>query len=51
MVTVSSYSCVVESNLQLIHGFQQQTLCLIVKVFKRGLLEKKQKNKFQCEQV
>lgn len=45
MVTVSSYSRVVESHLQLIHGFQQQTLCLIVKVFKRGLLVKEHKKK------
>lgn len=43
MVAVSSYSCVVESHLQLIHGLQQQTLCLIVKVFERGLLSKEQK--------
>ncbi|TNN86771.1 hypothetical protein EYF80_002954 [Liparis tanakae] len=34
---------VVESHLQLIHGLQQQTLCLIVKVFERGLLSTERK--------
>lgn len=42
MVTVRSYSCVVESHLQLIHGLEQETLCFIVKVLKRGLLVKEQ---------
>lgn len=45
MVAVSSHSRVVESHLQLIHGFQQQTLSLIVKVFKGGLLVKEQSKK------
>ena len=45
MVAVGSHSRVVERHLQLIHGFQQQTLGLIVKVFKRGLLVKERKEK------
>lgn len=45
VVTVGPYSGVVESHLQLIHGFKQQTLSFIVKVFKRGLLVKTQEKK------
>lgn len=42
MVTVSSYGCVIESHLQFIHGFQQQTLSFIVQVFKGSFLLNKQ---------
>lgn len=42
VVAVSSYGRVVERHLQLVHGLQQQTLCLVVKVFKGGLLAEEQ---------
>ena len=45
MITVGSHCCVVERHLQLIHGFQQQTLCLIVEILKRGLLVMEQRER------
>lgn len=38
MVAICPYRRVVECHFQFIHGFQQQTLCFIVKIFKRCLL-------------
>lgn len=45
MIAVGSHGCVIESHLQFVHGFKQQTLCLIVKVLERGLLMKEQSKK------
>lgn len=38
MIAVGPYGCVVERHLQLVHGFQEQTLGFVVQVFKRRFL-------------
>lgn len=38
MVAVCADTCVAEGHLQLIHGLQEKTLSLILKVFKGGFL-------------
>lgn len=51
VIAVGPHSCVVECHLKLVHGFQQQTLGLVVQVFKRCFLFEETTGLLKCIEI
>lgn len=51
VIAVGPHGRVVERHLQLVHGFQQQTLGFVVQVFKRCFLFKETTGVLKCMEI